>query len=292
VEGRVEKSAAKVCRKSRNWRKVTRSKDDFEALMAYFHIDRTQAYIQGLGFTKANSAPIDDRRQKVVADALTADNSFYSSNDRKIRYGSGGVDDAEDADVIIHEYGHSIQDNQDPGFGCHSGNFCQAGALGEGFGDYNSAMMTFAIPGIPNATHAASCIFDWDGVVGWGGPLAAPCGRVADGSDGVSTLPVALAPHASGGPCDFGPAGNPQLDIHCVGEVWTHGLLDLRVGGMGQAMDIDLLASQFAYVDSETFAQAVGALVSADNALFGGTHVPAICAEMRDQRGIIGAPGC
>jgi hypothetical protein len=29
----------------------------------------------------------------------------------------GGVDDAEDADVILHEYGHAIQDNQVPGFG-------------------------------------------------------------------------------------------------------------------------------------------------------------------------------
>ena len=288
VEARYDKPAKKVCKRSRNWSGVTRSNDKFEALMAYFHIDRTQAYIQSLGFTKAHHAAIDDRQQKIVADAFAPDNSYYSPQDRKIRYGSGGVDDAEDADVIIHEYGHSIQDNQDPGFGCGA-HFCQAGALGEGFGDYNSAMMTFSIPGLPDPVHAAYCIFDWDGVVGWGGPLAAPCGRVADGSDGVSTLPQALTP---GGPCDFGSAGDPQLDIHCVGEVWTHGLLDLRVGGMGQAMDVDLLASQFSYVHSETFATAVGALVAADNAIFGGSHVAAICSEMRDQRGIAGAPGC
>ena len=32
-------------------------------------------------------------------------------------FGKGGVDDAEDAEVIWHEYGHAIQDAQVPGFG-------------------------------------------------------------------------------------------------------------------------------------------------------------------------------
>lgn len=289
AEARVGAHSHKVCRRSRNWKGVTRSNDKFEALMAYYHLDRTEAYIQSLGFTKASGAPINDRRQKVVVDAFAPDNSFYSPNDRKIRFGRGGVDDAEDADVIIHEYGHSIQDNQSPGFGCQGNKYCQAGALGEGFGDYNSTMMTLQIPGLPNYAIASYCIFDWDGVVGWGGPQAAPCGRVIDGSDGVSTLPGA---ELAGGPCDFGNPGSPNLDIHCVGEVWARGLTDLRLGSMGTAVDRDLLASQFAYVQSETFAQAVGALVAADNAIFGGSHVTQICAEMRDQRGILGAPGC
>jgi hypothetical protein len=191
--------------------------------------------------------------------------------------------------VIIHEYGHSIQDNQAPGFFSSAGfNFSQAGALGEGFGDYASAMMTLQIPHLPNPAHASYCIFDWDGVTGWGGPLARPCGRVANGTDGVSKLPGALK---AGGPCDLGSPGLKELDIHCVGEVWTHGLIDLRLA-IGQPIDVDVLASQFTYVSGETFAQAVGALVSADKSLFGGAHVAAICAEMRDKRGISGAPGC
>jgi hypothetical protein len=288
VEARYDKQAKAVCRRSRNWNGVTRSNDQFHALMAYFHIDRTQAYIQSLGFSKATHFPIDDRRQHVIVDfpVLPRDNSFYSPQDRMIRYGPGGVPDAEDADVIIHEYGHSIQDDQDPGFGCHTNAFCQSGAIGEGFGDYNSAMMTLQLRGLRDPTQAASCIFDWDGVVGWGGSVA-PCGRVADGSDGVETLPQAMTP---GGPC-----GGPTiaaLDIHCVGEVWSHGLLDLRLGPMGEAINVDLLASQSAYVNSETFPNAVGALVDADKLLHAGANVAAICAEMRDQRGIVGAPGC
>ena len=43
------------------------------------------------------------------ADAIPDDNSFYSSN-AELVLGTGGVDDGEDADVIVHEYGHSLQD--------------------------------------------------------------------------------------------------------------------------------------------------------------------------------------
>ena len=71
-----------------------------------------RAMIQSLGFTDANnrSIPVD-------VHYYTADNSFYSDADHALHFGDGGVDDAEDADVVLHEYGHSIQDNQVPGFG-------------------------------------------------------------------------------------------------------------------------------------------------------------------------------
>jgi hypothetical protein len=287
VVARYDHPTKALCRPSRDWDRVTRSNDRFEALMAYYHIDRTQAYIQSLGFKDAAGNGIDDRRQHVVADAFRADNSFYSPQDRKIRYGAGGIDDAEDGDVIVHEYGHSIQDNQDPGFGCHGANFCQAGALGEGFGDYVSAMMSFETPGLVRPGHAAFCIFDWDGVGGYN-PDSAPCGRLANGSDGVSTLGVALAPR---GPCDGNIRGRPSLDIHCVGEVWTHGLIDLRLG-LGRTLDTDLLASQFSYVDHETFAEAVDALVGADRFFNHGAYVGRICNEMVVNRGITGTTQC
>jgi hypothetical protein len=45
------------------------------------------------------------------------DNSFFRDDKANITLGKGGVDDAEDAEVIVHEYGHSVQDSQVPGFG-------------------------------------------------------------------------------------------------------------------------------------------------------------------------------
>ena len=51
-----------------------------------------------------------------------------------IKLGKGGVDDAEDAEVILHEYGHAIQDSQQVPFGY--GASLEAGSIGEGFADY------------------------------------------------------------------------------------------------------------------------------------------------------------
>jgi Fungalysin/Thermolysin Propeptide Motif len=292
VKALLHRPPRAVCRRHRDWRRVKRHADAFEALMAYYHIDRTQAYVQSLGFTRANHSAIDARRQVAIADfrmrrGLGQDNSFYSALDRKIRYGYGGVDDAEDGDIVVHEYGHAMQDSQDRGFGCPTSVFCESGAIGEGFGDYVSAMMTLQTPRLPHPRRAAYCIFDWDGTARYD-LAAAPCGRVADGSDGVETMPQAMTP---GGIC----GGPTQLDlsIYCVGEVWTHGLIDLRLSPLvGQRLDVDLLASQFSYVNDETFGEAVDALVATDQAIYGGADVGAICAEMVAARGITGTTRC
>ena len=96
---------------------------------------------------------------------------------------------------------------------------------------------------------------------------------------------------APGGPCYLGRVG--PLDIHCVGEVWAHGLIDLRVDpSVGERINVDLLTSQWSYVAHETFAQAVDALVAADQAICGGADAPAICDEMPGARAIAGAAGC
>jgi hypothetical protein len=104
-----------------------RSSDGFSETMGYYYLDHAQTYIQRLGFHNVNN-----RQQIFAVNRLKQDNSFYSPNTKQISYGTGGVDDAEDAEVIWHEYGHSVQDNQVPGFGSGS----EAGAMGEGFGDY------------------------------------------------------------------------------------------------------------------------------------------------------------
>ena len=51
---------------------TTRSFDEFEAGMAYFHADRVQEYIQSLGIFGANN-----RRTRLDVNFITDDNSFY-----------------------------------------------------------------------------------------------------------------------------------------------------------------------------------------------------------------------
>ena len=95
-----------VCAAGRNFTIFDRQDDEFEAVMAYFHVDRTQAYIQSLGFTN-----ILNSRVQVNANDFPDDNSFYDPGNGQISLGEGGVDDGEDAEVIYHEYGHAVQDD-------------------------------------------------------------------------------------------------------------------------------------------------------------------------------------
>ena len=167
--------------------------------MAYFHIDRTRAYADSLGLSK----PLRRKPQKVLADAITDDNSFYSSQTHELVLGTGGVDDGEDADVIVHEYGHSLQDQASPG----SLQKREGATMGEGFGDYVAAMMSALTTG---GSPFDTCIFDWDGI-----------------SYSPDRAPAAGSPNRT---YDVEKAERRcRKEIHCVGEVWSSTLFGLRI---------------------------------------------------------------
>ena len=288
---RLGRKAHEVCKRRLNWRRVTRSESKFEALMVYYHITRAQRYIHRLGFRRGNGNGIDDRSQGAIADACSnrlcnIDNSQYSPFTRKIKYGSGGVDDAEDADVILHEYGHAMQDYQSPEFLRSYG--LDPGSLQEGSADYWAAVMSARSPGTTNEDDV--CLFDWDATSYFGFPPAGQfgdryCGRRADYA---KTLAEAKADPA----CQY-PPGPKGLDIHCIGQVWSSALWDLRGewGIDGKTMDRIYLISQFMYVARERFKEAVKALLDADQALTGGANAAKICGEMEGERGI-SVPSC
>jgi hypothetical protein len=258
------KKDRRTCKPNLRWNKVTRSNSRFEALMVYFQINRSQSYIQSLGFSDSNPTPngIDDRVQRATADAFKRDNSYYSPGTRAIVYGSGGVDDAEDADVIVHEYGHALQDSSSPSFG-HSTGF-QPGALAEGSSDYWAAAMSSLVPHSSNEDDV--CIFDWDATTYGkfyprvpGERSGRRCGRRADVGRTLKT--------AEQGGCGS--------DIHCVGQVWSTALWNLRREFVrrdgatgGREMDRIYLASQFLYTGTERFRGAANALLCADENLY------------------------
>lgn len=106
----------------------TRDQQGFREVMAYFHIDRVRRHIRDLGFDDVMNRPI-----AVHVDFDDEDIAQYV--EKQIEFGSGGVAAPEDAEIIVHEYGHAIQDDQVPGFG-EGG---EASAMGEGFGDFLAA---------------------------------------------------------------------------------------------------------------------------------------------------------
>jgi len=130
----------------------------FNDAMTYFHLDQSQRYMQSLGFT--GDKGIIERPMEVDTDGLNGqDNSHYvfGSSGDYLAFGHGCVDDNEDADVILHEYGHAIQrninNNWDGG---------DTGAMGEGFGDYWAGSYSYSTPNGPNFDPAK--VYTWDGI--------------------------------------------------------------------------------------------------------------------------------
>jgi hypothetical protein len=265
VDARVGESGKKVCAPGYDFTDVTRSDDDFEALMAYFHIDRERTYVDSLGL----SQPLRQKAQKVFADAIPDDNSFYSSQTQQLVLGDGGVDDGEDADVIGHEYGHSLQDQAAP----HSLQRREGGTIGEGFGDYMAAVMSDLTTG-PSPWD--TCIFDWDGI---SYSPTGTCGRDADVSQSLKSAERKC-----------------QKEIHCVGQVFSSTFFDLRqqlgndVNGQS-IMDRDILEANFMNTKTTTYKSFAKSVLKADQLLYAGANIPVI-EPVLIQRKFCKSSGC
>jgi len=135
-----------------------RHQDEFEQVMAYYWVTEAQTYIQSLGFG-STLRPVNMESQDIRINQYGIDNSYSWDKHDVLRFGKGGVDDAEDAEVILHEYGHAIQDSQMTPFG-NFGLSEEAGAIGEGFGDYWAVTVSDVIAPTPDP----ACVADWDSV--------------------------------------------------------------------------------------------------------------------------------
>jgi zinc metalloprotease ZmpB len=139
--------------------RYTRSQDEFEQVMAYYWVTEAQKYVQSLGFG-VWLRPANMESQDVRINQLGVDNSFETDHPKdELRFGKGGVDDAEDAEVILHEYGHALHVGQGFVFGSE-----QAGAISEGFGDYWAVDVSDIVSrrlGVPEL-EPLPCVMDWD----------------------------------------------------------------------------------------------------------------------------------
>ncbi len=139
-----------------NWTSK-RGNNAFNDVVTYFHLDQNQRYIQSLGFT--GSTGIIERALRVDTDGVNGDdNSHYSygGSSDYLAFGHGGVDDNEDADVILHEYGHAIHRNINNNW---SGG--DTGAMGEGFGDYWAGSYSYSTAKGKNFN--PDWVMTWDG---------------------------------------------------------------------------------------------------------------------------------
>ena len=249
------------CPPGRNFGAVTRGDrcSCFDAAMAYFHVNRMQLYLQSLGFSN-----VVHRAIQVNLHATSDDNSFYSPTTGALNFGDGGVDDAQDGDVISHEYGHAIQDSQVQGFGVTT----EGGTLGEGFGDYWQAAMS-ATQG--NTDVFNTCFAEWDTSAVSDDPL--PCLRRVDLQWTVDQAVQECGGH----------------EIHCVGQAWSNLLWTVRKQLGGKAADRLIVQSQFSYAAESGFRDASLALLFADQQLNAGAN-RVFLQNLLTARGFVTAP--
>ncbi|WP_405856381.1 M4 family metallopeptidase [Streptomyces sp. NBC_00090] len=219
-----------------------RSEDGFEQVMAYFWVNEAQEYLQGLGFgTELPGA--NDRVQPVRLNQWGADNSFFTDKKAEIRFGKGGVDDAEDADVIVHEYGHAVHHAQVPGFGTTP----ESGAIGEAFGDYLAVAVgtnAAAKYGWPVKADAA-CVADWDAT---GYSEAPHCLRRIDGTKTYA---------------------DREGEVHADGEIWSRALLDIRTSLGARTADRIIVNAQFGFAPDTSFRDAALTTVATAERMYG-----------------------
>jgi Zn-dependent metalloprotease len=226
----------------------TRHDDRFEQVSAYYDIDSAQRYLRSLGFTDVN-----DDAQKVETDTIPDDNSFYDPSVDMITFGRGGVDDAEDEEVVWHELGHAIQDSQVPGFGSSD----QGGAIGEGFGDYWAVTMSQPV----SRGFDLPCVMDWDATSYTPGP--SHCLRRTDGTKTTADI---------------------VGEVHDDGEIWSRALWDIhRALGRTKA-DKVIIESQFGYSPDTTFAEAARHVVSTARVMYGTAAAAQVRQAFRDRR--------
>ncbi len=220
----------------------TRSQDEFEQVMAYYWVTEAQRYIQSLGFGSTRR-PVNMESQDARIDQWGLDNSFQTNHPKdELRFGKGGVDDAEDAEVILHEYGHAIQDAQVPGFG----STLESGSIGEGFGDYWAVTVTESLLG-PSSLRDPACVADWDSVSYTAGPVH--CLRRIDGNKHYPQDVVG--------------------EVHADGELWSRALWDIRQGLGNVRADTVILEAHFAFASDTTFAAAAATTVDTAARLYG-----------------------
>ena len=222
----------------------------FEEVMVYYHVDSVGRYLKGLGFDFVDNWQIPANVHIGMTRA-----GFYDDSDGSIGFGDAGTDVAEDAEVIVHEYGHAILDRQVPDI-----NRGEGGALHEGFSDFLAASFFSAV----SDGFSDTIVFEWAG----------------SEDPEVATRPV---------------NGNKRYpediigDSHADGQIWSAALWEI-FEAIGRDASIRLVVeSHFFLAPDAEFVDAASAILLADQDLNGGANFDLILGIM-ENRGFFTRP--
>lgn len=240
-----------------------RSDERFEAVNVYYHVDASQRYVQSLGILDVQHEGVE-----INPHGITRDDSFYYPDRNMIMFGSGGVDDAEDPSVVIHEYGHALLNAAAPGLLTT----LEGRALHEGFSDYWQASYYRNLVESGRAMRDDwRWVFLWDSGEGqiWNG-------RYLD-HQGVYPGDVCVA-STSGAGCS----------VHDDGRMWATTLMEVWDAYGRSITDHLVLLSHYYLASPVTFADAAQAVIQADFDYYGGVHAGQLI-DIFSSRGLVNA---
>ena len=217
----------------------TRSQSGFEDVNTYYHLTKFKEYLNSLGFLE-----LGDFQLRVDPHALNGqDNSRVVINNGipQMELGEGGVDDAEDADVIIHEYSHALVYHASP----QSNSGQEREAMDEGFGDYLATTYSRQLSE-----------FNWENVFSWDGHNEFYAGRDIN--------------HNKVYPDDL------NNSIHLNGEIWAAALMDVWELIGKEATDSLVFSLFYEMVPGMLMPEAAFELIRLDSQLNGGKYAPEI----------------
>ena len=231
-----------------------RSHTGFEEVNIYYHINTMREYVGSLGFN-----PIWDTGEYMRYDAHGSYSRYYPSFCR-ISFKNDYVDDGEDQDCIIHEYGHAIHDALIAGYGFGGD---QRG-VSEGIGDYLAVSYRRQL-----SSYQPDKIFPWDGNgESWNGRNLEP-----DYNYEENWL--------------FPPYGlSDKEKIYMKGTLWASTMMDIEENGsIGRDIVTTLLLDGVKHVSiSSPVHDVIYGMLQADRDLYNGEHLT-ILLNIFDQRG-------
>jgi hypothetical protein len=220
----------------------TRNQPGFEECNIVYHITQFQNYIASIGYDTLLTGGI-------TADAhgqFGTDNSVFVRNggNPTLSFGTGGVDDAEDADVIIHEYCHGISWSANG-----NDNFSNERAgLDEGVADYFATSYSRSLN-----------TYNWENMFSWDGHNSFWAGRIANTTTNYGTT----------------------NDMYQLGEIWNSAMSAISSDLGNSITDQLMLESLHFFTNNTTLPEAAMYVLKADTLLFNGINVPNICAHFQ-----------
>jgi hypothetical protein len=227
-----------------------RSNSGFEDVMVFYHLNVMRSYIHDLGFTCADTFVVVD------PDGNFSDDSHFTvpmgGSLPQINFGTGGVPDAQDADVVIHEYTHFLSWRSN---GTNSGGSNERLGLDEGMADYNGASYSKGID-----PYNSDWFFNFDGHNEYWD------GRIVNDMTVYPSLPTA---YSVGG------------TIYAYGTLWASAMMTIW-GHLGRGVT-DSLAyeAMYSFGGNTTLPEAAQMVVDADCQLFNGAHFNTLWNDFR-----------